>query len=76
MGGMTAREGGGAEAPDGAAGITPPHFGHRTARPANSSFTDSVAEHDGHTKRTGIGPSSKSAERGSRAVECIRPFAQ
>jgi hypothetical protein len=35
--------------------MTPPHLGHFTARPANSSFTDSAAEHDGHTMRIGIG---------------------
>src|SRR5262249_51364059 len=63
--------------------MMPPHFGHLTCRPANSSFTERVAGHDGHVMRMGIGPSiavksggDDECVRGRRGadVECIRPF--
>jgi hypothetical protein len=41
----------------GAGGITPAHFGHLTARPANSSFNENAVEQLGQVIRIGIGPS-------------------
>lgn len=62
--GAEAFDGGGAAGAPAEGGMTPAHFGHYTARPAYSSLTDSVAEHDGHTKRIGI----EKLLRGARAV--------
>ena len=78
--GVALRGGGnaGGGAADWAAGMTSPHFGHLTARPAYSSFTDSVAEHDGHTKRIGIEKllmeRAGRAARGLGRVECIHAY--